>query len=68
MTSGLNMRRARYTFATALRRAADRGAASQALGHNDLSTTTSIYGHYDLSDLSGRWMHSPERGEGEPGD
>jgi integrase len=27
------------------------GAASQALGHSDLSTTASIYGHYELSDL-----------------
>jgi integrase len=34
-----------------LRRVADIGAASQALGHSDLSTTASIYGHYDLSDL-----------------
>lgn len=33
------------------RRVADLGAASQALGHSDLSTTASIYGHYDLSDL-----------------
>jgi integrase len=30
---------------------ADLGAASQALGHSDLSTTASIYGHHDLSDL-----------------
>jgi integrase len=30
---------------------ADLGAASQALGHSDLSTTAAIYGHYDLSDL-----------------
>jgi integrase len=51
MTSGLNMHRARHTFATELRRVADLGAASQALGHSDLSTTASIYGHYDLSDL-----------------
>jgi hypothetical protein len=29
----------------------DLGAASQALGHSDLSTTAAIYGHYDLSDL-----------------
>jgi integrase len=28
-----------------------RRATSQALGHSDLSTTASIYGHYDLSDL-----------------
>ena len=51
MTSGLNMHRARHTFAMDLRRIADLGAASQALGHSDLSTTASIYGHYDLSDL-----------------
>jgi integrase len=51
MTSGLNMHRARHTFATDLRRVADLGATSQALGHSDLSTTASIYGHYDLSDL-----------------
>jgi len=51
MTSGLNMHRARHTFATDLRRIADLGAASQALGHSDLSTTAAIYGHYDLSDL-----------------
>jgi integrase/recombinase XerC len=51
MTSGLNMHRARHTFATDLRRVADLGAASQALGHSDLSTTAAIYGHYDLSDL-----------------
>jgi integrase/recombinase XerC len=51
MTSGLNMHRARHTFATDLRRVADLGAASQALGHSDLSTTASIYGHYDLSHL-----------------
>jgi integrase len=51
MTSGLNMHRARHTFATDLRRVADIGAASQALGHSDLSTTAAIYGHYDLTDL-----------------
>jgi site-specific recombinase XerD len=51
MTSGLNMHRARHSFATDLRRVADLGAASQALGHSDLSTTAAIYGHYDLSDL-----------------
>ena len=51
MTSGLNMPRARHTFATELRRVADLGVASQALGHSDLSTTASIYGRYDLTDL-----------------
>jgi integrase len=50
MTSGLNMT-ARYTFAAEQRRVADLGAASQAVGHSDLSTTASIYGHYDLTDL-----------------
>jgi site-specific recombinase XerD len=37
--SGLNMHRARHTFATELRRVAGVEAASQALGHSDLSTT-----------------------------
>jgi integrase len=41
----------RDTFSTDLRRVADLGAASQALGHCDLSTTAAIYGHYDLSDF-----------------
>ena len=51
MTSGHNMHRARHSFASDLRRVADLGATSQALGHSDLSTTAAIYGHYDLSDL-----------------
>ena len=51
MTSGLNMHSARHTFATDIRRVADLGAASLALGHSDLSTTAAIYGHYDLSHL-----------------
>ena len=51
MRAGLNMHRARHTFATELRRVAGIDAASQALGHSDLSTTLGIYGHYDLSDL-----------------
>jgi integrase/recombinase XerC len=50
-TSGLNMHRARHTFATEMRRAAGIDAASQALGHADLNTTLSIYGHRDLGDL-----------------
>jgi integrase len=45
------MHRARHSFATDLRRVVDLDAASQALGHSDLSTTAAIYGHYDLSDL-----------------
>jgi integrase len=49
--SGLNMHRARHSFATELRRIAGIEAASQALGHDDLSTTLGIYGHQDLRDL-----------------
>lgn len=49
--SGLNMHRARHTFATELRRVAGVEAASQALGHSDLSTTLEIYGHQDQRDL-----------------
>jgi integrase len=49
--AGLNMHRARHTFATDLRRIAGIEAASQALGHSDLNTTPSIYGHQDASDL-----------------
>jgi integrase len=59
MTSGLNMHRARHTFATDLRRVADLGAASQALGHSDLSTTAAIYGYSHLSDRSALWRHWP---------
>jgi integrase len=51
VTAGLNMHRARHTFATEMRRAAGVEAASQALGHADLNTTLSIYGHQDISDL-----------------
>jgi len=49
--AGLNVHRARHTFATDLRRVAGIEAASQALGHSDLNTTLSIYGHQDASDL-----------------
>jgi site-specific recombinase XerD len=49
--SGLNMHRARHTFATELRRVAGVEAASQALGHSDLSTTRGIYGHQDQREL-----------------
>ncbi len=51
VTAGLNMHRARHTFATELRRVAGIDAASQALGHADLTTTLSIYGHRDAGDL-----------------
>ena len=50
-TAGLNMHRARHTFAVELRRVAGLDAASQALGHEDLTTTLGIYGHRDQSDL-----------------
>ena len=47
----MNMHRARHTFATELRRVAGVEAASQALGHSDLSTTLGIYGYQDQRDL-----------------
>jgi integrase len=50
-TSGLNMHQARHAFAMELRRVAGVEAASQALGHSDLSTTLGIYGHQDETDL-----------------
>lgn len=50
--SGLNMHRARHTFATELRReVGDLGIVQHALGHTDVSTTASTYGHYELADL-----------------
>lgn len=51
ITSGLNMHQARHAFAKELRRVAGLDAASQALGHSDLTTTLGIYGHQDESDL-----------------
>jgi integrase len=51
VTAGLHMHRTRHTFATDLRRLAGIDAASQALGHSDLNTTLSIYGHRDARDL-----------------
>lgn len=49
---GLNMHRARHTFATDARRAyRDVGAVSHLLGHSDPSTTMRLYGHYDQDDL-----------------
>jgi integrase/recombinase XerD len=56
--SGLNMHRARHTFATELRRVAGVEAASQALGHSDLSTTLGIYGHQDQRTSSAQWRLS----------
>jgi integrase/recombinase XerC len=51
VTAGLNMHRARHTFAMEVRRVAGIESASQALGHADLNTTLGIYGHQDQSDL-----------------
>ena len=49
---GMNMHRARHTFATELRRdARDIGIVQHMLGHADIRTTEGSYGHYDLSDL-----------------
>lgn len=50
-TRGMNMHQARHAFAMELRRVAGVEAASQALGHADLSTTLGVYGHQDGSDL-----------------
>ena len=48
---GMNMHRARHTFATELRRDSDLGVVQHMLGHEDIHTTEAYYGHYDLSDL-----------------
>jgi integrase/recombinase XerD len=49
---GVNMHRARHTFATELRRdSGDLGVVQRMLGHADVHTTEAFYGHYDLSDL-----------------
>lgn len=50
---GMNMHRARHTFATELRRTpgVDLGDVQHILGHSDIHTTEEYYGHYDLSDL-----------------
>jgi integrase/recombinase XerC len=63
ITAGMNMHRARHTFATELRRVAGIDAASQALGHSDLNTTLSIYGHRDAADLE-RAMEALARSRG----
>lgn len=53
VTRGMNMHRARHTFATELRRTegVDLGDVQHMLGHSDIHTTEAFYGHYDLSDL-----------------
>lgn len=50
---GMNMHRARHTFATELRRTpgVDLGDVQHMLGHEDIHTTEAYYGHYDLTDL-----------------
>ncbi len=82
VTSGLNMHRARHSFAVDMRRVGGIDAASHALGHSDLSTTLSTYGHRDSSDLDrdmdeyARWrsetsgevflLRTPEKGLPKP--
>jgi integrase len=62
----MNMHRARHTFATELRRIAGIEAVSQTLGHADLNTTLTIYGHQDESDMERamesytEWMQAQE--------
>ena len=48
---GMNMHRARHTFALELRRDSDLGVVQHMLGHEDIHTTEAYYGHYDLTDL-----------------
>ena len=52
MRSGLNMHRARHTFAQDVRRAyPDMGVVQQLLGHSDPATTIALYGNYGPEDL-----------------
>jgi site-specific recombinase XerD len=50
---GMNLHRARHTFATELRRTpgVDLGHVQHMLGHTDIHTTEAYYGHYELTDL-----------------
>lgn len=49
---GMNMHRARHTFAQDVRRAyKDMGAVQHLLGHSDPSTTIAQYGNYEFEDL-----------------
>jgi integrase len=50
-TSGLNMHRARHLFAMEVRRVAGLDVASNLLGHADVSTTLSVYGHVEEQEL-----------------
>ncbi len=62
------MHQARHAFAIELRRVAGVEAASQALGHSDLSTTLGIYGHQDDRDLErameryAAWLDAEDKG------
>lgn len=52
MTSGMNMHRARHTFAQDVRRAyPDMGVVQHLLGHSDPATTIALYGNYGPEDL-----------------
>ena len=52
VTSGMNMHRARHTFAQSVRRAyPDMGAVQHLLGHSDPATTIALYGNYAPEDL-----------------
>lgn len=52
VTSGMNMHRARHTFAQSVRRAyPDMGVVQHLLGHSDPSTTIALYGNYSQDDL-----------------
>ena len=62
-TSGMNMHRARHSFAVAFRRATDIGLASLILGHSSPSVTANFYGHFDFSDLESG-MDTFERRQG----
>jgi integrase len=62
---GMNMHRARHTFATELRRdSKDLGIVQRMLGHDDIHTTEAYYGHYDMSDLEAAMeKFAKERGQ-----
>ena len=70
--SGLNMHQARHMFALERRRVAGVEAASQALGHSDLSTTLGIYGHQDAGDVEramdryAAWLEAETKDEVSP--
>jgi site-specific recombinase XerD len=52
VTSGMNMHRARHTFAQSVRRVyPDMGVVQHLLGHSDPATTIALYGNYGPEDL-----------------